>query len=161
MIIGTIGAVVGEIMQVKPHPRAQRIWLAYVRLATCQDVVQIVFGGHRELRRGDLVPVAPPGTRVVVKDREKPKKMRTRRYRGEPSHGMLCSLNELGWVADGPDEVAVLQNLELGRSLCDLAVTDRAQFVKNWDKAVETAVAVMVNEVLDPAEKSVPEPVSA
>jgi phenylalanyl-tRNA synthetase beta chain len=139
VIIGTVGAVVGEVMQTKSHPNAQKVWLSYVRVDDSKDVVQIVFGGLRMLDPGDLVPVALPGTRVTVEGREKPKKMRSRSYRGERSHGMLCSLRELGWVDACFDEVAVLRDLQPGQCLDDIDEADRRHHVENWS---DTLVSV-------------------
>lgn len=137
VIIRTLGAVVGEAVQIKPHPNAQKVWLSYVRVDDSPDVVQIVFGGITMLHPGDLVPVALPGSRVVMLGRDKPKKMRNRCYRGERSHGMLCSLMELGWVKAGMDEVAVLRNLRPGQPLDNIPVAVRADYVKNWYEAAE------------------------
>lgn len=78
------------------------------------------------------MPVALPGTRVVVEGRGKPKKMRNRAYRGERSHGMLCSLRELGWVEACVDEVAVLRDLRPGQLLDAIDVADRRRHVENW-----------------------------
>ena len=127
-----MGALAGEIKEIKPHPNAEKIWLSHVRVDDSPDVVQIVFGGLRMLQPGDLVPVALPGTRVLVVGRDKPKKMRNRSYRGERSHGMLCSLRELGWVEACVDEVAVLRGLRPGQALDDIAVADRRGHVRNW-----------------------------
>lgn len=135
MIIGTIGAVVGMVVQIRPHPNAHKIRLSHVRVDDSENHVQIVFGGRRMLEPGDLVPVALPGTRVIVHGRATPKKMRNRSYRGERSHGMLCSLRELGWVKDCADEVAVLHGLFPGQSLDDIDELDRANHVKNWTEA--------------------------
>lgn len=44
-------------------------------------------------------------------------KIRRRRYRGQVSNGMLCSLDELGWIKQGPDQVALLQGVETGERL--------------------------------------------
>lgn len=132
MIIGTVGAVVGQVVRVRPHPNAHKLWLVDVRLASDQHEIQIVFGGVRKLHRGELVPVAPPGARVTVLGRDKTKKVRIRNYRGERSHGMLCSLTELGWVSASVDEVAVLQHLVPGQPLDDIAPADRQAYVKNW-----------------------------
>ncbi len=132
MIIGTLGAVVGEVVAVKSHPNAQKVWLAYVQVDDSHDTVQIVFGGLRKLKPGEQVPVALPGTRVIVQGRDKPKKMRVRSYRGERSHGMLCSLRELGWVKACFDEVAVLRDLRPGQRLDDIDELDRPRYVENW-----------------------------
>jgi tRNA-binding EMAP/Myf-like protein len=110
---------------VRPHPNAHRIRLAQVDLGVGEPV-QIVFGGPPIVRRGDLVPVAPPGSRLPGRD-----KMRRRSYRGESSYGMLCSLAELGWNLHAPDEVALLRNVAPGDSLDELMTMDWKSFVIN------------------------------
>jgi tRNA-binding EMAP/Myf-like protein len=137
VIIGVIGAIAGRVNRVRRHPRGEFIWLADVDLGNV-PLVQIVFGGGRPLVRNDLVPVAPPGSRAIVQYSDgltRPKKMRTRTYRGERSHGMLCSLNELGWVHDGPNEVARLCDVTPGESLDELPVHRRAQVALDWEEA--------------------------
>ena len=88
-------------MKVRPHPYGDRIWLADVEIGPGHHL-QIVWGGVPLLDEGDLVPVAPPGSRLPQG------KMRRRRYRGEVSEGMLCSLAELGWDLSVSDRVALL-----------------------------------------------------
>jgi phenylalanyl-tRNA synthetase beta chain len=124
----TSGVVVGRIVEVKPHPNADNIRLARVDLGIGEPV-QIVFGGPPNVHEGDLVPVAPPGSRIPGPN--KMHKMRRRHYRGESSYGMLCSLAELGWNADGPDEVALLYNVTAGDSLDKVAETDWQSLVIN------------------------------
>ena len=99
--MGTRGVVVGRIIKVRPHPYGDRIWLADVEIGRDYHP-QIVWGGLPLLREGDLIPVAPPGSRLPQG------KMRQRRYRGEVSEGMLCSLAELGWDLSVTDRVALL-----------------------------------------------------
>jgi tRNA-binding EMAP/Myf-like protein len=101
------GAVVGCIVEVQDHPNADHLWLAVVDIGDRK--LRIVFGGQYRCQPGDLVPVAPPGARLSTGQR-----MRTRRYRGQSSQGMLCSSNELGWTTTGPDEVHVLHDLHPG-----------------------------------------------
>lgn len=117
----TSGVIVGRVVEVKCHPNADRIRLARVDLGI-GETVQIVFGGPPNVHEGDLVPVAPPGSRLPGP--KKTHKMRRRRYRGQSSHGMLCSLAELGWNPDGPDEVALLRNVTPGDSLDKVTATD-------------------------------------
>src|SRR6266536_1090853 len=107
------------------------IWLADVDLGD-DRLHQIVFGGDLKLGGGELVAVAPPGSRATVRRHgvaPRRKKMRARRYRGERSHGMLCSLDELGWVRGGPNEVAILYDVVPGQSLDDLPVHRRPEVV--------------------------------
>ena len=134
MVIVTAGAKVGRVLEVSDHPNGHRIWLTKIDLGSGQKV-QIVFGGQHKVQAGDLVPVAPPGARVQVRpaDLYNParfRKMRVRRYRGERSYGMLCSLDELGWYVNGPDEVAVLRGLEPGDCLHSLPVDKRPRHVE-------------------------------
>jgi tRNA-binding EMAP/Myf-like protein len=96
--------------------------------------VQIVFGGKYRVRPGELVPVAPPGALVMAVPPgglavSRTKKMRCRRYRGERSHGMLCSLAELGWVVGGRDEVAILRDVSPGDRLDDLPAERQAKIM--------------------------------
>jgi tRNA-binding EMAP/Myf-like protein len=113
--MSTRGVVVGVIQEVRKHPGANRLHVAIVEIGD-SVTLSIVFGGTRALSPGDRVPVAPPGSRVPGKGR-----IRRRRYRGEDSFGMLCSLTEIGWMQDGPDEVAaLLDNLAPGVGLDDI-----------------------------------------
>lgn len=132
-VIVATGAIVGRVVSVREHPRAERIWLATVDLGDGLPV-QIVFGGKYRVRPGELVPVAPPGALVMAVARDglaisRTKKMRCRRYRGERSHGMLCSLEELGWVVGGPDEVAILRHVSPGDRLDDLPAERQAEIM--------------------------------
>lgn len=133
-----VGAIVGRVTRVHRHPRGIFISLADVDLGDGAPPVQIVFGGGRPLTANDLVPVAPPGSRVLVQGLDgltRTKKMRARRYRGERSHGMLCSLNELGWIHDGPNDVARLCGIQPGASLDDLAAHLRPSVALDWEAA--------------------------
>ena len=108
----TDGVVVAQVIKVRCHPNADRIWVAWVDFGQ-REPSKVVFGGPPLLVPGDKVPYAPPGARLPGR-----KKMRRRRYRGVESCGMFCSLAELGWDPSGPDEVALLHSeLEPGKSL--------------------------------------------
>jgi tRNA-binding EMAP/Myf-like protein len=99
------GVVVAKVVKVDEHPAADLIWLARVTWDPAErQEHQVVFGGELKLKPGDLVPAAPPGSRLGER-----KRMRTRTYRGQRSHGMLCSTDELGWTVSGDDRVAVLR----------------------------------------------------
>jgi phenylalanyl-tRNA synthetase beta chain len=114
------GVVVGRGVRVRPHPGRERVWLADLDIGTeCRP--QIVWGGLPIVKEGSLVPVAQPGTWLpATKDKPNPYKVRRRRYRGEISEGMLCSLAELGWDSSVTDRVALLDGsagLRVGESL--------------------------------------------
>ena len=101
MTVTTRGVVVGRVISVSGHPRGNHIWLANVDVGDGR-IAQIVWGGEPIVRPGSLVPVAPPGSRLNGT------KIRRRRYRGQVSDGMLCSLAELGWDPRVTDRVALL-----------------------------------------------------
>jgi phenylalanyl-tRNA synthetase beta chain len=113
--------MVGRVVRAEAHPNAERIRIAIVDLGDGR-IHQIVYGGSRILQPGDLVPVAPPGSRLPNGI-----KMRRRRYRGVSSDGMLCSFQEMsGASIDGPDEVHVLpSDLRPGLSIEDVAELGR------------------------------------
>jgi phenylalanyl-tRNA synthetase beta chain len=112
----TKGIVAGRVVEIRSHPHADRIRIAIVDVNR-ERPLQIVFGGPPVVTPGCIVPVAPPGSRLGPRH----KKMRRRKYRRVSSEGMLCSLAELGWDADGPDEVTILEGLEPGAPIDDLA----------------------------------------
>lgn len=97
----------GRVEAIHTIPGADLVRRAIVSLGD-RDL-QVVFGGDRIVDPYCLVPVAPPGTRVARRGVHRAVKMRTRRYRRTVSQGMLCSLEELGWVDVGPNEVVVLR----------------------------------------------------
>jgi tRNA-binding EMAP/Myf-like protein len=101
------GPVVGRVEAIEPIPGADLVRRAIVFLG--DHTLQLVFGGQRVVEPYCLVPVAPPGCRVARRGAHRSVKMRTRRYRATVSQGMLCSLEELGWVTVGPDEVAIMR----------------------------------------------------
>jgi tRNA-binding EMAP/Myf-like protein len=107
--------------------------------------VRIVFGGHYKVEGGELVPVAPPGAttiRLTDDGMLRIKRMRSRRYRGERSHGMLCSFDELGWPEHGGlDEVAILRGVTPGQSLDNLSVSQRRGLIgspRGWKRTAYT-----------------------
>ena len=94
-----------------------------MRLGPGDATVQIVFGGlGKVVQPGCLVPVAPPGSRLPDPGKPNGRKMRRRTYRGETSHGMLCSLAELGWDPTVTNQVAIFREapMEPGDSLDDI-----------------------------------------
>ena len=107
-------------METRPHPGGHLIWLAEVDIGTKFNP-QIVWGGLPIVKKGNLVPVAQPGTWLPpTKSKPGPYKIRCRNYRGVRSEGMLCSLAELGWDSSVTDWVALLKDtvgLRAGESL--------------------------------------------
>ena len=92
--------VVGELLSVERHPRADRLSLTRVTIGDGEPL-EIVCGATN-IAAGQRVPVALPGA-VLPGDRriERTEKM------GVVSNGMLCSGDELGLTADA-DGILIL-----------------------------------------------------
>jgi tRNA-binding EMAP/Myf-like protein len=151
MIIDITRAVVGEVRCVQPHPNGAAIWLADVSLGK-NAPVRIVYGGDRRLTGGELVPVALPGSRVTERSNcgaRRSKTMRPRCYRSEWSHGMLCSLSELGWIRYGPNEVAILRDVTPGQIIDYFPAYRRPQIVVGWERAASMDQKARATSVLD------------
>jgi phenylalanyl-tRNA synthetase beta chain len=88
------GVVVGQVLTCNPHPDADKLRVCTVDIGAAEPS-QIVCGAPN-VAAGLYVPVATVGTRL-------PKigiKIKKAKLRGVASHGMICSLTELGLEAD-------------------------------------------------------------
>jgi len=105
--------VVGELLSVERHPRADRLSLTRVTLDDGEPL-EIVCGATN-IAAGQRVPVALPGA-VLPGDRriERTEKM------GVVSNGMLCSGDELGLTADADGILILPADTPLGRPLVEL-----------------------------------------
>jgi phenylalanyl-tRNA synthetase beta chain len=104
--IDTIGAdwssvVVGELLEVAPHPNADRLSLTKVRVSETDAPLSIVCGA-RNIAVGQRVPVALPGA-VLPGGRQ----IGVTTIQGSQSQGMLCSGIELGLTSDA-DGILIL-----------------------------------------------------
>jgi phenylalanyl-tRNA synthetase beta chain len=89
------GVVVGTVLEVSPHPNADKVRLTRVDVGT--EILDIICGAWN-FEAGAVVPVAVPGA-VLGGDFT----ITRRDIRGVTSHGMICSETELdlGTEADG------------------------------------------------------------
>ena len=106
--------VVGELLTVEKHPRADRLSLTTVTLGDGSEPLEIVCGATN-IAPGQRVPVALPGA-VLPGDRkiERTEKM------GVVSNGMLCSGDELNMTADADGILILPSDTPLGRPLVEL-----------------------------------------
>lgn len=88
---GLSGVVVARVLDVRDHPNSEMLSLATVDAGPELGERHVV-AGVRNMAPGDLVPYAPPGSRVPSLDQP----LGERKLRGERSDGMLCSPWELG-----------------------------------------------------------------
>ncbi len=106
---GWDGCVVGRVLEVFPHPRADR--LSVCRVDVGGEVKEIVCGAPN-VRAGMLSPVALPGARIADG-----KLVGEAEIRGVRSWGMLLSEKELG-ISDDAEGVMVLEEgMEPGTDL--------------------------------------------
>ncbi|OGI00557.1 MAG: phenylalanine--tRNA ligase subunit beta [Candidatus Melainabacteria bacterium GWF2_37_15] len=98
--------VVAEILDVKPHPNADKLQLAKVFNGTEEKEVVC---GARNIAKGQFVPYATIGSEV--KDRKTGEKFTLKpvAIRGVESQGMLCSAGELGLESE-EDGILILKN---------------------------------------------------
>ncbi|MCB1827707.1 MAG: phenylalanine--tRNA ligase subunit beta, partial [Coxiellaceae bacterium] len=96
------GVVIGEVLSAEPHPDASRLRCCKVNVGG-KDVLDIVCGGVN-VREGLRVAVATVGA-VLPGDF----KIKKAKLRGMPSHGMICSTNELGLGEGAAGEILELR----------------------------------------------------
>ena len=106
--------VVGELLTVEKHPRADRLSLTTVSLGDGSAPLEIVCGATN-IAPGQRVPVALPGA-VLPGDRriERTEKM------GVVSNGMLCSGDELNLTGDADGILILAAETPLGAALTDV-----------------------------------------
>ncbi|MEH0003772.1 phenylalanine--tRNA ligase subunit beta [Bacillus cytotoxicus] len=157
---GVKGVVVGHVLECEKHPEADKLSKCLIDIGE-EEPVQIICGAPN-IAKGLKVPVAKVG--AVLPGNFKIKKAK---LRGEASHGMVCSLQELGIdaklvakdYADGififPSDVEVgadaLEILNLHDEVLELGLTpNRADCLNMLGVAYEVA-AIYGREVKLPA----------
>lgn len=117
------GVVVGEILERKPHPNADRLSVCQVSIGG-QDPLQIVCGAPN-CDAGRRIPVATVGT-VLAGDF----KIKKAKLRGVESRGMLCSADELGMGSDHSGLLILPATAEIGSPAGDWVDRD---VVVDWE----------------------------
>jgi len=112
------GVIVGEVLETKQHPNADRLKVCQVNLGN--ETVQIVCGAPN-VAAGQKVPVATVGSTLPIKlDDGSFLKLRKAKLRGEESNGMICAEDELG-LGSGHDGIMILdESLEVGTPLSNI-----------------------------------------
>lgn len=107
------GVVVGEILEVKSHPQADRLQIAVVNTG---ETLQIVCGAPN-IAVGQLVPVATIGT-ILPNGLTITKAT----IRGVDSFGMLCAEDELG-LGNDHSGILILKAGTVGQPI-DASITN-------------------------------------
>ena len=123
------GIVVGRIVDVKQHPKADKLHICLVECGL-EEPKQIVCGGSN-LYVGEIVAVALPGSMVRWHGEGEPVRIKEAKLRGERSYGMICSASEINldelFPADDERIILDLKNFpdaKPGEPLADLLELD-------------------------------------
>jgi len=104
------GVVVGKVLDLEPHPNADRLRVCQVDVGDVSGSLNIVCGAAN-VQKGACVPVATVGTYLPCID----VKIRASKLRGVRSEGMICSLKELGLEKESAGiYIFEEENLQLG-----------------------------------------------
>ncbi|MFW6115258.1 MAG: phenylalanine--tRNA ligase subunit beta [Thermodesulfobacteriota bacterium] len=106
---GLSGVAVARILDISPHPQADR--LSICQVSTGSKEVPVVCGAAN-IEKGNLVPLALPGTRLPDGTLLKETKIR-----GEVSYGMLLAEDEMGLTDDHTGIMILPDDLSPGQSL--------------------------------------------
>ncbi len=109
------GIVVAKVIDLRPHPEADRIQLVDVMVGDqpADEPLQICCGAFN-MSVGDLVPLATLGT-IMPGGLE----IARRKLRGEWSNGMICSAPELELEGDGDGIMVLEPGLPIGQPLTE------------------------------------------
>jgi len=108
---GLSDVIVSKILDIMPHPRADR--LSICRVSTGSQEVSVVCGATN-IEKGHVVPLALPGTRLPDGT-----PIKETRIRGEISYGMLLAEDEMGLTDDHSGIMILPDDLGPGQSLPD------------------------------------------
>ena len=107
--------VVGELLEVAPHPNSNKLSLTRVRTGIGDEELSVVCGATN-IEQGQRIPVARPGS-VLPGDRH----IDITSIAGTESQGMLCSGDELGLTADADGILILPADSELGLDMVEMA----------------------------------------
>lgn len=105
------GVVVGQVISVKKHPKADKLSLCEVNTG---DKIYPIICGASNVAKGQTVPVALIGTQLP-----NGLKIKKTKIRGVYSEGMICSEAELGLTDESEGIWILSDNLPLGKSLSE------------------------------------------
>jgi len=108
--------VVGEIIDIKPHPDADRLRLATVDIGGEQPTV---ICGAPNLNKGDKIAFAKLGAELVDGHSGKKVTLKKATIRGVQSGGMICSEKELGISEEHQGIMVLPAELKVGTPLSD------------------------------------------
>lgn len=112
---GLKGLVLGEVLDVQPHPNADKLKLA--KVSTGGEPLQVVCGAPN-VAAGQKVVVATVGTTIYPTTGE-PLTMKVAKIRGVESHGMICAEDEIGLGTSHAGILVLSANAPVGLPAAD------------------------------------------
>jgi phenylalanyl-tRNA synthetase beta chain len=123
------GVVVGQILSVREHPKADRLTVCSVNVGTGESLPIVC--GAPNVAVGMKAPVALDGARLPGASPSEPRVIKAAPIRGVESRGMLCSARELGLSEDHSGLLELPPEAPLGRDVREvLALDDRVFTLK-------------------------------
>lgn len=110
---GFESVVSGKILEISPHPDADRVRVAKTDVG--DGTLRQIICGAKNIEVGQVVPVALPGA-VLPGDFA----IEARKMRGVMSEGMLCSGKELGLTEDADGIMILDSKVSLGEPIADV-----------------------------------------
>lgn len=153
---GWDGVVVGHVVEVKPHPDADRLRL--VRVDVGSDQYEVVCGAPN-VAAGQRIAYAKLGAHLRDGHTGEPKKLKKAKIRGVVSVGMVCSERELG-LSDEHEGILVLDPAsEIGMPLSELLGDTVLEIDMKPNRADGLSVIGVARDVAALAGASLNEPV--
>jgi phenylalanyl-tRNA synthetase beta chain len=119
--------IVGQILDILPHPNADKLQLTQVQIN--ENTVLPIVCGAKNIAVGQKVVVAPVGATLYPMGHE-PFKIKSAKIRGEVSEGMICAEDEIG-VGKSHEGIIVLSNdIEIGTKLSTLYQNESDQILE-------------------------------
>ena len=114
---GLQGLVVGEVLEMAPHPNADKLKLTKVAVGGARPL-NIVCGASN-VAVGQKVVVAQVGTTIYPKGGA-PITMKLAKIRGEESEGMICAEDEIGLSDDHAGIMVLDASIPVGKPVAEL-----------------------------------------
>ena len=116
------GVTVGRVLEVLPHPNADRLTVCCVDVGH-DSPLQIICGAPN-VAAGQHVAVARAGAKLMLPSRETPGEtvpviIRKAKIRGKRSQGMICAEDELGLSDDHSGIMVLTDDAEVGETFDD------------------------------------------
>ena len=114
---GLAGLVVGEVLEVIPHPNADKLKLTKVDTGGAAPLGIVC--GASNVMVGQKVVVAVVGTTIYPKGKD-PITMKLAKIRGEQSEGMICAEDEIGISDDHAGIIVLDSTLKVGTPVAEV-----------------------------------------